>query len=111
MLMTVPLLAVLLVSGAFAVDLGMQRVARADMQALADVVALDLARELDGRTVNALVDVLEEKKERSLARNHDMVGSAKPDLAVTMGSSPRPASSPSCSAAHPRRCASSPGPG
>ncbi|GAA1521666.1 hypothetical protein GCM10009788_26900 [Nocardioides humi] len=83
--MTVPLLAVLLVSGAFAVDLGMQRVARADMQALADVVALDLARELDGRTVNALVDVLEEKKERSLARNHDMVGSAKPDLAVTMG--------------------------
>lgn len=34
---------------AFAVDLGMQRVARRDMQAIADAVALDMGRELDGR--------------------------------------------------------------
>lgn len=35
---------------AFAVDLGMQRVVRRDMQALADIVAMDLAREINGRT-------------------------------------------------------------
>lgn len=35
---------------AFAVDIGMQRVARRDAQSVADVVALDLARQLDGRT-------------------------------------------------------------
>lgn len=39
---------VMLTSAAFAVDLGMQRVARSDLQALADVVALDLSRDLDG---------------------------------------------------------------
>lgn len=44
----------LVIVGAFAVDLGMQRVVRRDMQALADVVALDLARELDGRTTAEL---------------------------------------------------------
>lgn len=35
---------------ALAVDLGMQRVVRRDMQALADIVAMDLAREINGRT-------------------------------------------------------------
>ena len=44
----------LVIVGAFAVDLGMQRVVRSDMQALADVVALDLARQLDGRTPGQL---------------------------------------------------------
>lgn len=39
----------LLIAG-FAVDLGMQRVLRRDLQAMADVVALDMARHLDGRT-------------------------------------------------------------
>lgn len=39
---------------AFAVDLGTQRVVRADMQALADMVALDAARLLDGRTGGAI---------------------------------------------------------
>ncbi len=42
--------AVLLPVSALAVDIGMQRVARRDMQALADQVALDLARQLDGKT-------------------------------------------------------------
>ncbi|MFL6156446.1 MAG: pilus assembly protein TadG-related protein, partial [Marmoricola sp.] len=35
---------------ALAVDIGVQRVARRDAQSVADVVALDLARQLDGRT-------------------------------------------------------------
>lgn len=43
---------VLVGMAAFTVDLGIQRVARRDMQALADVVALDLARLLDGRTAD-----------------------------------------------------------
>ena len=47
-------LTLLMISAAFAVDLGMQRAARADMQAVADVVAIDLARELDGRTATQL---------------------------------------------------------
>lgn len=41
---------VLLVIAAFAVDLGMQRASRRDMQALADLVALDMGRLIDGRT-------------------------------------------------------------
>jgi uncharacterized membrane protein len=41
---------VLVTIAAFAVDLGMGRVGRRDMQAVADTVALDLARLLDGRT-------------------------------------------------------------
>lgn len=41
---------VLLVVAGLAVDLGMGRVGRRDMQAVADTVALDLARLLDGRT-------------------------------------------------------------
>ena len=47
--MTAGLLVVVVAVAAFAVDLGMQRVVRSDMQALADVVALDSARLLDGR--------------------------------------------------------------
>lgn len=40
---------VFIVVASFTVDLGLKRVARRDMQALADVVSLDLARLLDGR--------------------------------------------------------------
>lgn len=39
----------------FTVDIGFQRVARRDMQAVADLVAMDMARKLDGRTTAALV--------------------------------------------------------
>ncbi|MEJ7833765.1 MAG: hypothetical protein WKF79_12675 [Nocardioides sp.] len=42
--------AILLVIAAFAVDLGVQRVLRRDLQAMVDVIALDMARDLDGRT-------------------------------------------------------------
>ncbi len=53
--MAAALALVLLVSAAFAVDLGRQRVVRADMQALADVVALDAARVLDGRPASRVL--------------------------------------------------------
>ncbi len=69
----------LVVVGAFAVDLGMQRVVRRDMQALADVVALDLARELDGRTTAQLAPQLVASSSssalaRSLAGNQTTLG-------------------------------------
>ena len=41
---------VLLMVSAFAIDLGMQRAGRRDMQAVADLVALDMGRLIDGRT-------------------------------------------------------------
>lgn len=53
--LTAAAVAVLVAVAAFAVDLGMQRVVRSDMQALADVVALDTARLLDGRKASAIV--------------------------------------------------------
>lgn len=72
-------LAVLVLVAAFAVDLGVQRVVRRDMQALADVVALDLARELDGRTRAQLASEADAARPGSalalsLARNDDTVG-------------------------------------
>lgn len=51
---TAIMLATIVGMAAFAVDLGMQRVVRSDMQALADVVALDAARLLDGRTAGEI---------------------------------------------------------
>lgn len=55
-----------------AVDLGYQRVAARDMQAVADVVAMDMARELDGRTSAQLVGAAwEATVAESLGRNDD----------------------------------------
>lgn len=81
------LMTVLLVFAAFAVDLGMQRVARRDMQALADVVALDVARSLGGRTVNDIKTkepTLATLAERSRARNGGTLGST-PTLSLRLG--------------------------
>ncbi|HWI42109.1 MAG TPA: hypothetical protein VNS81_00715 [Nocardioides sp.] len=83
-LFAVLMLAVLMLSSAFVVDLGMQRVGRSDMQALADMVALDLARDLDGRTVAVLQPILQQKAVQSAARNSGMVGGA-PSLVVRLG--------------------------
>lgn len=55
-------------SAAFVIDLGVQRVARADMQALADVVALDLGRELDGSLDGQLDDVIPQRADESRDR-------------------------------------------
>lgn len=65
--------------GSLAVDLGMQRVVRRDMQALADVVALDLARQIDGRTQSQLAPVIDVSDptsalSMSLARNAETLG-------------------------------------
>jgi len=53
---------------ALAVDIGVQRVARRDAQAVADLVAMDLARQLDGRTVSQLSGTLQTQANKSAAR-------------------------------------------
>lgn len=83
-IMGVGLTLVLLLIAAFAVDLGMQRTARRDMQALADVVALDLARNLDGRTRAALASTMDTEMAKSVARNDDTLGAA-PEMTWDLG--------------------------
>ena len=75
---------------ALAVDLGMQRVVRRDMQALADVVALDLSRELGGRTQAQLAPVIDPASStsalsQSVARNNSVLGDA-PTVTAELGS-------------------------
>ncbi|MFL6106217.1 MAG: pilus assembly protein TadG-related protein [Marmoricola sp.] len=53
---------------ALAVDIGVQRVARRDAQAVADLVAMDLARQLDGRTVSQISGTLQTLANKSAAR-------------------------------------------
>lgn len=67
-------LVVLLTATAFAVDLGMQRVLARDMQAVADVVALDMARRLDGGTRAEVEALLDDVRDETLARNPDHIG-------------------------------------
>ncbi|MCW2771946.1 MAG: hypothetical protein JWN91_272 [Nocardioides sp.] len=95
----VPLVAILLTTllgiTALTVDIGVQRVARADMQAVADMVALDLARELDGRAASAIQPGLQAAADRSLARNADTAGDAAsvvPELGTLTGTTFAPAS-------------------
>ncbi|HWI42111.1 MAG TPA: pilus assembly protein TadG-related protein [Nocardioides sp.] len=80
------LMVVLLTSAAFSVDLGMQRVVRRDMQAVSDVVALDLARQLDGRTKAALMSSgdMQAALTKSVARNTSSIGDA-PDVSFELG--------------------------
>ena len=64
--------AVVLPIAAMGVDLGMQRVARRDMQAIADMVALDMSRHLDGQTKYSVLKNTAAWKDgirRSVARN------------------------------------------
>lgn len=46
---------VLVGATSFTIDIGFKRVARRDMQAVADLVSMDMARKLDGRTTSSLV--------------------------------------------------------
>lgn len=48
------MVAVIVGLSSFVVDVGLQRVARADMQTLSDVVAIDMARYIDGRNVQTI---------------------------------------------------------
>jgi len=54
---------------AVAVDIGVQRVARRDIQAVADLVSLDLARQLDGRTAQVIEGGLQTLADKSASRN------------------------------------------
>ena len=56
LLLTAIILPVLLLMTAFAIDLGRQRASRRDMQAKADVIALDLARLIDGSTIASAIN-------------------------------------------------------
>jgi uncharacterized membrane protein len=84
--MAVGLVSVALICTALAVDLGVQRVARRDMQALADVAALDLARHLKGRTVSQIEadPAFGEIKADAVSQNSSTVGQA-PALTVALG--------------------------
>lgn len=71
---------------AFTADLGMQRVARRDMQAVADVIALDMARLIDGRTTSAL-DADPDwstQLDKSIERNSSGIG-ATPVVTTRLG--------------------------
>ena len=68
---------------AYAVDIGVQRVARRDAQAVADLVALDLARQLDGRTYGAIQPGLQALANKSAARNAG--GAGAPTVVAVLG--------------------------
>lgn len=84
-----PLVAIVLVLliavSSFAVDLGLQRVARRDMQALVDIVAMDLARRLDGRTAGALTTAMASAQEASVTRNATTTVGADPVVTHELG--------------------------
>lgn len=68
---------VLMLSAAFAVDLGQQRVVRRDVQAVADMVALDMVRLLDGRKAkDYTASLFDDAKKLSLQRNSSALGGA-----------------------------------
>lgn len=86
-MMSAMLSSVFILFAAFAVDLGMQRVVRRDMQAMADVIALDMARQLDGvHTTQQLTNSTAwiNAKAESIARNQTNLG-ATPVVTVTPG--------------------------
>jgi len=51
--MTVGLMGVILLIASLVIDVGGDRIVRRDMQSMADVIALDVVRQLDGRTAGA----------------------------------------------------------
>lgn len=69
---------------AVAVDIGVQRVARRDIQSVADMVSLDLARQLDGRTAQVIGSNLQALADKSAARNSAGTGAivVTPQLGV-----------------------------
>jgi uncharacterized membrane protein len=79
---------VLVPVAALAVDLGVQRVARTDMQSLADMVAMDLARNLDGKTTAAQWSgkspSIQERAEASRDQNDSTVGET-PTVVAALG--------------------------
>ena len=85
--LTVALVVTLLLAVAsFALDLGLARVGVRDMQAVADVVALDMARQIDGRTVSAIEADTKwlQGRDDSVARNADTLG-GEPTVTPVLG--------------------------
>lgn len=85
--LTVAILMTLLLGVAsLALDLGMQRVSVRDMQALSDVVALDMARQIDGRTAAGIEadPNWNQGLSQSAARNADTFGST-PEVSAQLG--------------------------
>lgn len=80
-------LTLLLGVASLALDLGLKRVGVRDMQALADVVALDMARQIDGRTVTAIEADPKwlQGRDDSVARNDDTIGDP-PTVTPVLGS-------------------------
>jgi hypothetical protein len=78
--LTACLLPILIGVAAIVIDIGMQRVTRTDLQALADVVAMDLAREIRGGRTQAELAAEGDFSDpssavsRSVARNPDVLG-------------------------------------
>ncbi len=79
------MLVLLIGFASFAVDLGMQRVARRDMQALADIVAMDMARRIDGRTAGALQGEMATARDLSVARNSTTTVGDEPVVTYELG--------------------------
>lgn len=84
--MSVLLMVIVLTFTAFAVDLGTQRVARQDMQSLADAVAMDLARQLKGRSASTVLadPQFVQAKNRAVQQNARTVGSP-PAITTALG--------------------------
>ncbi|MET3960514.1 putative membrane protein [Marmoricola sp. OAE513] len=84
---------VLIPMAALAVDIGVQRVARRDMQAVADVVALDLSRQLTGGTYGsytaskkaALQTIAEESRDRNATNIGSGSGGKSADISYELG--------------------------
>jgi len=86
-MMTALFLVVIVGIAAMAVDLGMQRVSKRDMQALSDLVALDMARQLDGKTKAAPLVASQAWRDalaQSIARNGGTLGHT-PAVTVEVG--------------------------
>lgn len=86
-LLTAVAMALLVAVAAFGVDLGMQRVVRRDMQAVADTVAFDLARQVDGRTAATITasPSWATAKTQTVERNAGSSLGSTPNIQVELG--------------------------
>jgi uncharacterized membrane protein len=84
-LMVAALTVIIVAIASIAIDVGMQRVSRRDMQALADVVALDMVRRIDGRSVTTIHGDpnWQIELDRSVERNNETMG--EPVVAYELG--------------------------
>lgn len=87
-LITAGIMVVLLGMAAFTVDLGMQRVAVRDMQAVSDIVALDVSRQLDSATTASVLlgsTTFKDAVKASGARNIATALGSAPTMNVEVG--------------------------